>query len=129
MTKYKIELNEEQVNTLIKALDLYSRIGLGQFHEILDWQFNWNKNISYENDNYICEQLDLIKFILTDFSSNEYRGICSPDTPERCKVAFDIQQVVRYCQAWHNNPKGDITVNYDEPMVCSNQPLPKCSVE
>lgn len=43
MAKYRIELDDEQMAVLIRALDLYSRIGLGQLREILSWEFEWNK--------------------------------------------------------------------------------------
>ena len=33
---YTLTLSEEQAQLLVKALDLYSRIGIGQFEEILD---------------------------------------------------------------------------------------------
>lgn len=66
MAKYRIELDDEQMAVLIRALDLYSRIGLGQLS--------------------------------------------------------------RHCKAWHEHPEGGLTVNFDEPMNCSGQPMPKCEV-
>lgn len=127
--KYLLNLNEEQVTILIKALDLYSRIGMGQFKEVLGWQFGWqNNSIPHEDYQDIIERLDYIKFMLSggDLSPGSYRGICSPETPESCKVAYDIQQVVRNSQAWVNNPNGDITVAFDSPLKVSQQPLPIC---
>ena len=123
--KFHIELNDQQVSTLIKALDLYSRIGLGQFKEILDRQFNWNASSNYED---AIEKLEQVKYLLTEFESNEYRGIYGRDTPESCKIAWDIQQVVRHCQSWAKHPEGGLTVNFDEPLAGSQQPLPKCKV-
>lgn len=127
MAKYKLELNEEQAATLIKALDLYSRIGIGQFHEILDWQFNWEKRNAQDYQD-IRDQLDFIKFMLTGMPKNASRGIFQEETPERCKIAWDIQQVVRHCKSWHENPEGGITVHFGKPMRSSQEPLPVCKV-
>lgn len=130
MAKYKLELNEEQLVTLEKALDLYSRIGIGQFHEILDWQFNWDRtDLPHNAFDWMRDRLDDIKRMLTGFPANAYRGIFGEDTPEGCKIAWDIQQVARHCRSWHNNPEGGITVYYDKPMRSSQQQLPKCEVE
>lgn len=127
MVTYQIELNEKQVNYLIKALDLYTRIGLGQFEEILNWEFQWNK-LSYEFSTEIRQRLDFIKCLLTGLPSSASRGIFGSDTPEGCKIAYDIQQVVRHCVAWNNKPEGDWTVDFREPMNASQEPLPQCKV-
>lgn len=61
-------------------------------------------------------------------TSSVSRGIFQDETPKSCKIAWDIQQVVRHCKAWHEYPEGGLTVNFDEPMNCSGQPMPKCEV-
>ena len=39
-----------------------------------------------------------------------------------------IYSVLRYTRSWHENPRGGITVNYDEPLNFAGGPMPKCKV-
>lgn len=31
-------------------------------------------------------------------------------------------------RSWHENPRGGITVNYDEPLNLAGGPMPKCEI-
>ena len=39
------------------------------------------------------------------------------------RVAWDLQQVIRYRLAWDRNPEGGIQVIFDEPLKSSQEPL------
>lgn len=114
VTKYQLTLNTEQVNVLINALDVFSRIGMGQLEivaECLRDQYNY----TIPQDKLQCVQLclDAAKVALGHSESGCY-GICSPETPKCSKVAYDIQCVIRQVVAkeechgthsvWHGNP-------------------------
>jgi len=110
------------------VLDFYSRIGIGQFEEIVhgSFIFDWGSPVSWNNQyDQIRHLLDGVKFNLIGMPFNASLGICGPDTPERAKIAYDIQQVVRHRLAWDREPKGGYTVDFDKPMQCSNLELPK----
>ena len=109
---------------LILVLDLYSRIGIGQFEEILHVD-NVRKNIPNNERNKIESLLKGVKFLLTGCPTNGSLGIYNPDVSQNAKIAHDIIQVVRYRISWDQNPKGGITVNFDEPLKCSELELPK----
>lgn len=125
--KYKIELTEKQFIVLSNALELYGRIGMGQFEEILNWKFKWNNTDTYIN-NFIRSSLTFIKCALTGLEWNAYRGIASEEVPEDCKISYDIYQVIRNKIAWTNNPEGGILASFDKPMKISSQKLPTCEV-
>lgn len=118
-----LEINEEYINLLISILDFYSRIVIGQFAEILySCIFGWDSSIVLNiKREKIQKILNSIKHKLSIGSF----GIYSKEVSEEAKIAYDIQQVIRYRLAWDNNPKGGITVNFDEPMRCSNIDFPK----
>ena len=109
---------------LILVLDLYSRIGIGQFEEILHVD-NIRKNIPNNERNKIESLLKDVKFLLTGCPVNGSLGIYNPDVPQNAKMAHDIMQVIRHRISWDQNPKGGITVNFDEPLKCSELELPK----
>lgn len=128
--KYTLHLNEEQARVLIKALDFYSRIGIGQFREIVsNFVFDWCSIFKHKEGYYKAMKLaeahiDLAKKLLTKMPHNASLGISSPETPETAKVAYDLQQVIRHKVAWTNNPEGGHTVDFHEPMKVSEQELP-----
>lgn len=119
-----LEINEDHIKLLIRILDFYSRIVLGQFEEILYGCiiFGWNSSI--------ISNIDLVKIrrLLGEIKHKLYTGpfgIYSEEIPEEAKITYDIQQVIRYRLAWDNNPNGGITIDFDEPMKCSNIDFPE----
>lgn len=43
------------------------------------------------------------------------------------RIPYRAEQVwlaIRHALAWHDNPKGDYTVQYDKPLNRSDQPQP-----
>src|SRR4051794_26921334 len=100
-----ISFTARQGGVLISSLDLYSRILIGQIAEACQW---WGER-------FRCELIHSIKLRLTGFEPNTDWGIANPNTPDRAKIAHDIQKVVRHRLAWDRNPEGDITVDFDPP--------------
>lgn len=130
MTKeYKISLSENQLQIISKALDVYSRLGIGQFRDALEClptqEFRpngWN------------ESMDEIGNIVKQFTHDNvdgYRsslGIMNTKTKDQFRVAWDIQQVIRHKISWDNHKDGDstFTVNFHEPFKSSEkEPLVK----
>lgn len=120
--EYELSLTKEQVEVLIQALDLYSRIGIGQFEEILD-VYDFSK-ISYESRDDVKQHMMSSK-VLAGHSMNGNYGIHNEEINDKFRIAYDIQQVVRHRLAWDRNPKGEITVNFDKPRQISKMELPK----
>jgi len=122
--KYKLTVTEKQANVIRKALEIYSRIGLGQFVEILyhpQWWLNVNdtEKVHKDIDN-------LIKSVCGFENSNMSYGIYSEEVDDTCRVAYDIEQVIRHRISWDNNPEGGFTVNFGKPMKTSKkEELPK----
>jgi len=116
-----VKMTEEQANVVLKALDLYSRLHLGQFREI---QTIWQTNYLWAK-----ETLKELKKQLTGLEENEYHSICAEYVSQNAKIAYDILQTIRHRMAWDKNPNGGLTVDYDEPLNVSNLPLPEVKSE
>ena len=124
MKKYNLEVNRDQLQTIKRALEFYSRIGMGQLNEVTSWEFNF-KDLNDVDRRYTEDALGYIGELLTDLPRNAYRGIGHRDVPDSCTSAFDMYQVIRHHIAWEDHPEGGLFVQFDTPMKFSKQPLAK----
>jgi hypothetical protein len=120
---YQLWLTEKQAQVLVNALDLYSRIGMGQFSEIAHvLRMNVLGNPSWQVD-----ALAKVEEITREASSywmggsGDYYGITSEKINDIFRVAWDLQQVIRYRLAWDRKPEGGIQVHFDEPWKSSTE--------
>lgn len=122
--KYVLEATREQMVVIKKALDLFSRIHMGQLCEA---QYFGRKRTAQEQE-YLRKVLDAAKVIHTGMESNAYFGIHQREIPDEARVAWDIQQVIRHKLAWDSESGDNIktwkNVDYNEPMRSSPEPLP-----
>lgn len=104
----KLEITEKQANVIMDALELYVRIGIGQFDKIKDHptihNHIWN-NHREEYHYFADDELLAVRNKLFDLSYglNASHGIHSPLIDDSNRVAYDIKQVIRY-EFWKNNP-------------------------
>jgi len=121
MNEYKITVTERQADIIIDALDLWSRMHMGQWNEIL--MFAKNHDCRFEAEKLI----DVLRFIcgmLPGRSPSGYYGIHSKEISDSARVAWDLQQVIRHRLSWDRDPEGGWTVNFDTPMQsCEEEPL------
>jgi hypothetical protein len=129
MKEYVLRLNERQAEIVSRALDLYSRIGIGQFEEIVtiyeasQWDAE-NPPTSgkvQEARRYVQDA----KFALTGFQTNASHSIVSEKVNDAFRVAWDVCKVIRHRIAWDKSPGGGHGVNFDEPYQTSKEALPK----
>lgn len=121
-TKYQLTISEKQTRVIMYALDLFSRIGIGQLEEILRHpqyaNVIFNNNATYK----VCKELlDEIKRYLTNFPPHASYGIGHPEVHGDCTISYDLVQVIRHRLAWDNNPEGGIQVDFGKPMRFSNE--------
>ena len=125
--QYKLTLNDAQVDTLLRALDLYARVGCGQFEEIARL-FRLDSRCGENVDGVeIHRLLGAIKQHLFSQHDGGSYSICSREVPVDYRLAWDVFQVVRYCVSWERFPEGGNTVNFDLPMNTSGRAF--CVVE
>jgi hypothetical protein len=128
--KYTLHLTERQARVIVDALDLFSRIGMGQLKEVA-YVLRQNPLPSSDPDlearttllSEIRDKLDTLSRYW--MKGPGFYGITSKSISDRFRIAFDIQQVIRHRLAWDRNPQGDITVDFDNPTKTSEEDLPK----
>ena len=183
MTKVKIEVTEDQARVINRALDFYSRIGIGQFKEILEhptfdnillkrltpqkelergdqtnrgeiveinktniktkgsWSSSeetktWEdlKNIRLQPDYEQYHRIKKEAIGLLDDAKKEITGdpasygIHNMKVDDSCRVAFDIQQVIRH-EFWKNSEHQHYyTVDASVSLSTENAEQIKCEI-
>ncbi len=121
--RFVLNLSESQAQVLVAALDFYSRIGIGSLHEVeglISREAHCRKDACHDA---VRNALDFVKRELYGLEANAGFGIFHKDVPDKFKVAWDLQQVIRHKIAWTANPAGGFGVNYHEPMKSGSEQL------
>lgn len=128
-------LDNDEANALMSALDVYSRIWMGQYDEI-EWELRMltsdlNK-LKQEESARREAWLLMRRLILPELGDMHFgasHGIWSEHTDDRGQAAYDILQVVRHARAWHKNPEGGMGRDFDKPWIHGSLPPIQCSCE
>ncbi len=120
---YNLKFNQEQAQIIIRALDLYARIGIGQFESILD-VYDRPCNLDLKERDGIREGLRHAK-LCAGHPENGSFGIHNSKVRDEFRAAFDIQQVIRHRVAHDRSPEGGNQIDFDTPYRISSQPLPE----
>jgi hypothetical protein len=144
MSDYTLTLTQRQLETLMEALDVYSRLGIGQWRGAFECLPLRQKESGFDWSDW-QGFLDTVGRELSQFTKHgvdghrSSLGIYGSETPETAQIAWDLYQVVRHRLSWEwavkqgkvpslDSPRDwreMIGVNYDEPMLVSSQPLAK----
>ena len=135
---YTITITKKQLEVLTAASEVLARLGTGQFTMALEWlPFKKGFHLKYDTILYISNQLS--PFLLQDIDGwRSSLGINNSDVSESAKIAWDLHQAFRKRLAWERAVEQGIvpsldsprkwpemlTVDFDNPMVTSNEPLP-----
>lgn len=126
-TIYEIEFTDNEISVVLNALDLYSRIWIGQYDQIL-WDLRWYRKYSqlHALDDTLRRKMEDMRNIilpgLKGYSLSSSHGIFSPDRDTKAAIAYDMQQEFRYRRAWFLRPEGGYTVDFGRPLPCEDDP-------
>lgn len=131
MKKYRFDLDEKQAELLVQALDLATRLHLGQTNIVGEYlQGCATRNVDHE---VVDAALGRLRQEFFGFTRNESFGILSEKISDDARVMWDMHQVLRHRLSWDragNPPTRDwnsmMGVNFDEPRRSSHErELPK----
>jgi hypothetical protein len=128
---YTLTVGEEQARVLNAALELYSRVGMGQLGFILEHPEVQKRMSGLRETALECEDaLDDVKKAIFGMASGQYHSIASGELAEETRSAWDLQQVIRHRLAWDragNPPLRDFAtmcaVHFDQPTQSSGHAL------
>jgi len=118
-----LRLTEKQATVITTALDLYSRVLMGQVEnveEVLRWTY---PKLSMEKLQTARLLLNSVKEVLWGFPANANHGIHNPEVHDKARQAYDLLQVVRNGVTRAKKPEGGIQICYDEPRQTSTEEL------
>lgn len=122
---YEMKLSEKQLVVIMKALDEYCRVRMGQFFDLSDelafMGFDYQNHTDAEFDERI-ERKDAAKSVF----EGAYRIACPVwrQKSEMAMVAEDLWRVIRH-ERWLEQPddeKYHWTVDAADPLIISGEP-------
>ena len=125
----KLTLTDKQAQVVSEALELFSRLGMGQYDRLRDRIHN---SLWGEADEQLFKTAEdaLRRLSLPDFMSRHPGsswGIRSPEISDAYRIAYDMHQVVRN-KLFMSLPEGERRpghVNGWPPMQSGAEPLPE----
>jgi hypothetical protein len=117
---YTLAVNAAQLTVIRAALELYERVGMGQFAEVA------SVHGAPMTDGYELAEAYLLaakKVLRPELGRAAYYGIGSPVIADRFRVAYDVEQVIRYRLAWDRDPEGRWQYVFDVPRRTGTEPL------
>ena len=135
----KIVLSKDNVFTGIQALDLYSRIFIGQYDHL-----NWDIRLNADEKKISWKEIERAEIMRT-FMFKKIRDILIPDLAHfdlyashgiwnfdrndpRAIDAYDMQQTIRFTDAWFQRPEGGIGVYFSKPWIRGRYPEVKAEI-
>lgn len=125
---FNITVTEPEINSILDSLDLYSRIWMGQYENIL-YTIKLNKHCySFDIDEKLKTVLLSIRNILFPalhrYGFYASHGIFSSDIDYKAGAAYDMLQEFRYKLAYFKKPGGGYTIDFNPPMKAELDPYP-----
>lgn len=119
--KYNLKITESQAKIIMLALDLYTRLSAGQFHNLKDISFEKDKSgINRQPSEETLKKLHSEMFPSLRNYNASY-GIHSLKLPDKVKEGYDIYKVMMY---EFNKHKGISNVYADKVRPTSKKILP-----
>ncbi len=116
--KLQVEITPIQAHTILRALELLMRTGLGQMeyvaseiNELHKKDFPW-----HEDDNPTLKLLNKVKKEVLGFHSCSNLGITNQKVHEDCKIAYDLWKVIEKPIAVEEKHHG-WSVSHDGPIL------------
>lgn len=124
--KYRLELDEQQAQLVIQALDMATRIHMGQTNIVGEYLQGCSPRNA--NPEIVDSALELLRRECFGFTRSESFGITSEQISDDARVMWDIHQVLRHRLSWDRagNPETRdwstmMGVNFDEPRRSSHE--------
>ncbi len=120
--KVHVSMDEKTANVVQAALEFYSRIGIGQFEELLSLA-RYGQLKRFDGADIDLDRLDQaeglvrqLKAVLLDMPANASFGIHSEHVNIAAKASWAVSRAIRHRMAWDRSPEGGMGVSFDEPL-------------
>lgn len=129
-----ITMSRPVAEAVAKACEMYLRLNMGQFEDLIDELCMARFYAALEKDSFSsAEERDEIfnisidrRNIMQEEVDRLYKRYVLSAPLDYClRIPYRAEQVwlvIRHALAWHDNPEGGMTVQYDSPRNRSDQP-------
>ena len=135
--KVQITLTIPQAEAMVGALDIYTRLGLGQVHMFAEMVADGS--IPIKSESVKIPEMDAIHNIAAlcneirrelGFQPGESYGVGNRAVSDKAHRAYEIEKVVKKALAMHKNPNPPFHgVQYDGLSIrYTNDPAPVCMI-
>lgn len=118
----QVTLTPEQARVVVNALDVLSRLHIGQFNIVREEFFG-------DFDSHLVDKLlfEARRLIFPELGDHQGASHGIAGCPShKGKIAWDVLQVIRQTTALAHHPEGGHTVQFSDPMfVSKSMPRPK----
>jgi hypothetical protein len=125
-----VTMNLRQTYILNAALDLYSRLYIGQFDRLDNVLMDNSGKMSFDERldrrkvmEHLCDAMKLL--IFPELQTNSSWGVGKFDNAD---IAFDLLKVIRHTLEWKDGEPERYTVDKDNPMKFGTEPLATCEI-
>jgi hypothetical protein len=125
--KLTIELDEMQLSCLTEALDLHTRLMMGQF-DVLALPYFKRTDANGRNSEFKEKLDELKKIAFPELPLHSDYGIGHDETPESSKITYELYKAICY-EKWCLAPTAQYTVDSTPPLKVSEHPLPKVTID
>ena len=129
--RYVLEMNEKQLCLVNEALEEWMRIRMNQWWDLADSLAMKNLDLSPDNPNHkkifdgFIEKRDEVRVALESVGEKLWKGVDNRKTEEQV-IVEDMWRVIRHA-IWKERENHTMwTVDADEPMQWSDEPMIKC---
>lgn len=125
MRQYVLTLSEEQAECVNHALNVFSRLKIGQLDQIV-WEL-----IDFSNGNIdeMCARRDAALKIARHLESILFPDMSRDIHDEQGDIAYDIHQVLRQKIAYAHHTEGGFGYVFNDPLPITTKPLAACEVK
>lgn len=123
--RYILDMNEAQAKQADRAFELYARLRMGQWRELIDLC------LDLAADDY-CERREILERSLIAARKTAYPELSGIGHSygvgrfEDADLAWELHEVLRNKIAWTEHPEGGFGVNFDKPISFRGNELAKC---
>lgn len=123
----QFKLSMEEYRVLYDALDLYTRVWIGQYDHI-DSDMRWKKEceeLNVHRDEIVSKFISLRAILMPEIINIGYYGsygIYNAGRDYRAGVSYDILQGIRYKVSWFEHPEGGLQFDFNKPLYCKDDP-------
>lgn len=120
MSKYQLDASKEQFELIIKALDFYSRVQMGQVSELTNPYYLPLPDADYSDVEK--KVLDLKKSMFPDLDDKSYYSIKSKKLPDSIRQSVDLMDIIRYRLYLDSTSEDKLeNIQYQKPYHWSNE--------